>query len=257
MLYHETKLGKLYNGDCLEVMDELIKEGVKVDAIICDPPYGKTQQKWDSIIDFDILWNKLDKLSNINSAIVLFGLEPFSTRLRMSNIKNYKYDWIWEKNLKTNNLNARIMPMGGHELISVFYKKKPTYNPQKRTRTTEVKSGNKKNSQTSVYGNQKEDYLDRQSELICPDTVIKGIKCVHNSSGKKHPNQKPVELIEYLIKTYSNEGDLILDFTSGSGTLAIVAENTNRRWICIEKDEDSEGNSLGYLDITVERLNEL
>jgi len=235
-------------------MDELIRTGVKVDAVICDPPYGKTQQKWDSVIDFNVLWDKLNKLTKINTPVVLFGLEPFSTKLRMSNMNNYKYDWIWEKNLKTNNLNARIMPMGGHELISVFYKKQPTYNPQKRERTTEVKSGNKKNSKTSVYGKQKEDYLDRQSDLINPDTVIRGIKGVHNSSGKKHPNQKPVELIEYLIKTYSNEGDLILDFASGSGTLALGCEELNRRWICIEKDEDNEGNSLGYCDITVKRL---
>jgi site-specific DNA-methyltransferase (adenine-specific) len=165
----------------------------------------------------------------------------------MSNIKQFKYQWVWAKNLKTGNLNARKMPMGGHEDICVFYKKPPTYNPQKRTRTTEIKSGNKKNSLTSVYGKQKENYLDRQSDLISPDTLIKNIKCVHNSSGKVHSNQKPVELMEYLIKTYTNEGDTVLDFCMGSGTTGIACLNTGRNFIGIEKDK-------AIFDIAQERI---
>ena len=137
--------------------------------------------------------------------------------------------------------------MGGHELLHVFYSKPPTYIPQKRNRTTEVKSGNKKNSKTSVYGNQTEDYNDRQSDMINPDTVLQGIKCVHNSSGKVHPTQKPVELMEYMIKTYSNEGELVLDFTMGSGTTGVACQNLNRDFIGIELDQE-------YFNIANERL---
>ena len=240
---------ELYKGDCLEVMDKLIAEGVKVDAIITDPPYGTTACKWDSVIDFDLMWLRLNKLIKPNGAIVLFGSEPFSSALRMSNIKNYKYDWVWEKNLKTGNLNAKRMPMGGHELVHIFAKKSPTYNPQKRKRTNEVKSGNKKNSKTSVYGSQKEEYTDNQSDLINPDTIIKNIKCVHNSSGKVHPTQKPVALMEYLIKTYTNENELVLDFTMGSGTTGVACKNLNRNFIGIELDSN-------YFDIAKGRIND-
>ena len=239
----------LHKGDCLEVMDRLIADGVKVDAIITDPPYGTTACKWDSVIPFDEMWLRLNKLIKPNGAIVLFGSEPFSSALRMSNIRNYKYDWVWEKNLKTGNLNAKRMPMGGHELVHIFAKKSPTYNPQKRKRTNEVKSGNKKNSKTSVYGSQKEEYTDNQSDLINPDTIIKNIKCVHNSSGKVHPTQKPVALMEYLIKTYTNENELVLDFTMGSGTTGVACKNLNRNFIGIELDNK-------YFEIAEGRINE-
>ena len=238
----------LHKGDCLEVMDKLIAEGVKVDAIITDPPYGTTACKWDSVIPFPEMWERLNKLIKPNGAIVLFGSQPFTSALVMSNIKNYKYDWVWEKNLKTGNLNAKRMPMGGHELVHIFAKKSPTYNPQKRKRTNEVKSGNKKNSKTSVYGSQKEEYTDNQSDLINPDTIIKNIKCVHNSSGKVHPTQKPVALMEYLIKTYTNENELVLDFTMGSGTTGVACKNLNRKFIGIELDDK-------YFDIAKERIN--
>ena len=218
-------------------MQKLIDEGVKVDAVICDPPYGTTACKWDSIIPLNLMWKRLKQIRNMNSPIVLFSAEPFGSILRTSNMKEYKYNWVWEKNLKTGNLNARRMPMGGHELIDVFYKKQPTYNPRKRKRTTEVKAGNKKNSKTSVYGKQKEYYVDRQSDMINPDTIIRGIKCVHNSSGKVHPTQKPVALMEYLIRTYTNEGDTVLDFTMGSGTTGVACKNLNRKFIGIELDK--------------------
>ena len=236
----------LYNGDCLEVMQGLISDGVKVDAVITDPPYGTTACKWDSVIPFDKMWDCIKGLRNDNTPIALFGSEPFSSALRMSNIKEYKYDWVWEKNLKTDPLNAKIKPMGGHEIISVFASKKHTYNPQKRQRTIEQKSGNKKNTKTSVYGGLKEDYINNQSDLINPDTILK-FNCVHNSSGKLHPTQKPLALIEYLIRTYTNEGDLVLDFTMGSGTTGVACINTNRKFIGIEIDK-------GYFDIACERM---
>jgi len=238
----------LMQGDCLEVMKD-IPDG-SVDMVLTDPPYGTTACKWDSVIPFDLMWGQLKRVTKRNGAIVMTASQPFTSALIMSNVKMFKYCWMWEKNLKTGNLNARRMPMGGHEDIVVFCKGLATYNPQKRVRTTEQKAGNKKNSKTSVYGKQKEDYVDRQSELISPDTVIKGIKCVHNSSGKLHPTQKPVALMEYLIKTYTNEGETVLDFTMGSGTTGVAAKKLNRKFIGIELDEM-------YFNIAKDRIDAL
>jgi site-specific DNA-methyltransferase (adenine-specific) len=232
----EQKKATLIHGDCLDEMPFI--ESGSVDAIICDPPYGTTQCKWDSVIPLEPMWEELKRVIKSNGAIVLMSAQPFSSVLIASNIKQHKTEWIWVKNLKTGNLNARRMPMGGHETVQVFYKKPPTYNPQKRKRTTEIKAGNKFNSKTENYGKQGELYLDRQSDLLNPDTVIVGIKCVHNSSGKLHPTQKPVALMEYLIKTYTNEGEVVLDFAMGSGTTGKACQNTNRRFIGIEKDKD-------------------
>ena len=193
------------------------------------------------------MWKQLKRIIKPNGAIVMTAAQPFTTTLIASNMKMFKYCWVWEKNLKTGNLNARRMPMGGHEDVVVFCKGTPTYNPQKRMRTTEIPSGNKKNSKTSVYGSQRDDYVDRQSDMINPDTVIKGIKCVHNSSGKVHPTQKPVALMEYLIKTYTNEGETVLDFTAGSFTTGVACVNLSRRFIGIESDKD-------YFDTGVNRI---
>lgn len=236
---------KLYNGDCLEVMKD-IPDG-SVDLILTDPPYGTTQNKWDSVIDLESMWKEVWRVLKPNGACVLFSAQPYTSVLVSSQLKNYKYEWIWVKNLKTGNLNARRMPMGGHETIQVFYKKPPTYNPQKRERTTEVKAGNKFNSKTENYGKQRELYVDRQSDLINPDTVIKDIKCVHNSSGKVHPTQKPVELMEYLIKTYTDEGETVLDFTMGSGSTGVACKNLNRKFIGIELDPN-------YFEIANKRI---
>ena len=238
----------LMQGDSLELM-KTIPDG-SVDMVLTDPPYGTTACKWDSVIPFDLMWGQLKRVTKRNGAIVMTASQPFTSALIMSNVKMFKYCWMWEKNLKTGNLNARRMPMGGHEDIVVFCKGLATYNPQKRVRTTEQKSGNKKNSKTSVYGKQKEDYVDRQSDLISPDTVIKGIKCVHNSSGKLHPTQKPVALMEYLIKTYTNEGEAVLDFTMGSGTTGVAARKLNRKFIGIELDEM-------YFNIAKDRIDAL
>jgi site-specific DNA-methyltransferase (adenine-specific) len=236
----------LWNGDCLEEMAR-IPDG-SIDMVLADPPYGTTACKWDSVIPFEPMWEQLKRITKKNGAIVLTASQPFTSALIMSNVKMFKYCWVWEKNLKTGNLNAKRMPMGGHEDIVVFCKGSPTYNPQKRHRTTEVKSGNKLNSKTSVYGKQKEGYTDNQSDLINPDTVIKAIKCVHNSSGKIHPTQKPVALMEYLIRTYTNEGETMLDFSMGSGTTGVACRNLGRRFIGIELDE-------GYFNIAADRIN--
>ena len=212
---------KLLKGDCLEVMKTMPDNSI--DAIITDPPYGTTACKWDSVIDFKLMWEQLNRIIKPNGAIVLFGSEPFSSALRMSNIKNYKYDWIWKKNLKTGFLNAKKMPLLNNEIVSVFYKKPPTYNPEMELRTTQ-KAGNKKFGNTKVYGEQKGVKVDNQSEFIYPSRVIESIKCVHGSSKDKvaHPTQKPVSLMEYLIKTYTNENETVLDFTMGSGSTGVA-----------------------------------
>ena len=236
---------ELIKGDCLEEMKNI--ESGSVDAIICDPPFAITACKWDSIIPLEPMWVQLKRIIKPNGAICLMSAQPFTSVLVNSNIRDYKYEWVWIKNLKTGNLNARRMPMGGHETIQVFCKKSPTYNPQKRERTVEVKSGNKYNSKTENYGVQREVYLDRQSDFINPDTVLKDINCVHNSSGKIHPTQKPVLLMEYLIKTYTNENETVLDFCFGSGTTGVACKNLNRKFIGIEKDET-------YFNIARERI---
>ena len=236
MIDYNTDKAWLMKGDCLERMEEIPDESV--DLVLADPPYGTTRNKWDSVIDLQKMWDALWRVVKPNGAVVLCSAMPFSANLVCSQIKNYKYEWVWVKNLKTGNLNARRMPMGGHETLQVFYRKPPTYNPQKRARTTEIKSGNKYNSKTTNYGKQKEEYIDRQGDFISPDTALLGIKCVHNSSGKLHPTQKPVELMEYMVRTYTNEGDIVLDFTMGSGSTGVACVKSSRYFIGIEKCED-------------------
>jgi len=238
----------LMQGDCLELMKD-IPDG-SVDMVLTDPPYGTTQCKWDCVLPLDAMWEQLNRVTKVQGAMALMSSQPFTSILVGSNLRHYKTEWVWVKNLKTGNLNARKMPMGGHETIQVFYRKPPTYTPQKRKRTTEARSGNKRNSKTSVYGVQQELYLDRQSDWINPDTVINDVKCVHNSSGKVHPTQKPVALMEYLIKTYTTEGDTVLDFTMGSGSTGVAAKNLNRKFIGIELDEN-------YYNIAKERIGEV
>jgi DNA modification methylase len=221
----------LIQGDCLEVM-KTIKDK-SIDAIITDPPYGTTACKWDSVIDFDLMWEQLNRIIKLNGAIVLFGSEPFSSALRMSNIKKYKYDWYWKKNKKTNFLNARKMPMCQIENISVFFNKLGnTYNPILQKRTSQ-KSGNKKYGNTQVYGAQNGKYKDNQSDYILPSHLIE-----INTERGLHPTQKPIALMEYLIKTYTNENETVLDFTMGSGTTGVACQNTNRNFIGIEKDDN-------------------
>ena len=265
-------MNKLYNGDCLEVMDKLIAEGVKVDAIITDPPYGTTACKWDNVIDFDEMWLRLNKLIKPNGAIVLFGSEPFSSALRMSNIKNYKYDWIWEKQKASNFMGAKYQPLRYHETISVFSSKTHNYNPQryKVLELEEIISMDKKqikelmedkdfdrfgkidrrkniNNPTSNkehIGSQIIRTRKKDDGLRSPKSIIK----INKSAVNLHPTQKPVVLMEYLIKTYTNEEEVVLDFTMGSGSTGVACENLNRKFIGIELDEN-------YFNIAKNRIN--
>lgn len=252
---------KLYQGDCLEVMDKLIEEGIRFDAIITDPPYGTTACKWDSIIPLDGMWNRLNKLIKPNGAICLFGSEPFSSNLRMSNIKNYKHEWYWNKNSSGNILRAKYMPLKLIENICIFSNGKCPYNPQMIERTEkEEKEFIKKKGK---------DYISKKSDMF---TGIKSGAFFHTSDPKYkypvnllnfnarskecnnrirvHPTQKPVDLLEYLVKTYTNENDLVLDFTMGSGSTGVACLNTNRKFIGIELDEK-------YFNIAKDRIEEL
>jgi DNA modification methylase len=241
---------KLYNGDCLEIM-KLIPDK-SIDAIITDPPYGTTACKWDSVIPFDLMWKQLSRIIKDNGAIVLFGSEPFSSHLRMSNIKNYKYDWIWCKSIGANPLLCKKRPMKYHENILVFYKKQPTYNPQ----MTKGKMRNKKPIMSGLktdenWGGAMKNIkgLENINDLYYPRSYQYFSNA--NQKAKQHPTQKPVALMEYLIKTYTNEFETVLDFTMGSGTTGVACCNTNRDFIGIELDKE-------YFKIAQERIkNEL
>jgi site-specific DNA-methyltransferase (adenine-specific) len=222
-----------------------------IDAIITDPPYGTTACKWDSVIPFDLMWEQLNRIIKPNGAIVLFGSEPFSSALRMSNIKNYKYDWIWDKKRCTGFLNAKKQPLRNNEIISVFYKKQPTYNPQPYKKNTIGNMGESKEHQTDNYGKYHKVDNDNRNEFGYPRTILTQIPVINNLSKDKsglHPTQKPVALMEYLIKTYTNENEIVLDFTMGSGTTGVAAKNLNRNFIGIEMDDN-------YFNIATERIN--
>ena len=237
---------KLIKGDCIEVMDNLIEQGINVDCVITDLPYGITKCKWDTVIPFDKMWERLNKLIKPNGAIVLFGTEPFSSTLRMSNIKNYKYDWIWNKKISANFLNANKMHLKQFENISIFYKKLPTYNPQKTIGKPFVdkRDNNKKRKECNIGGTiplptKQDNKGDRHPTGIITFSA--------RNNNPLHPTQKPVALIEYLIKTYTNENELVLDFTMGSGTTGVACKNLNRDFIGIELDDE-------YLEIAKNRI---
>ena len=239
---------QLYNGDCLEIMDNLIQQGIKVDAIITDIPYGTTHCKWDSIIPFEDMWKRIKEIRKPTTPIVLFGSEPFSSSLRLSNIKEYKYDWKWEKTQATGFFNAKKQPMRCIEDICVFYQKQCLYNPQKTEGHKPVNSYTKYLStvnKTEVYGKCTKELSGGGNTDRFPRQLLT------YSSDKQtcylHPTQKPVALMEYLVKTYTNEGDLVLDFTMGSGTTGVACKNLNRNFIGIELDEN-------YFKIAKERI---
>tara|TARA_R110000782_G_scaffold186346_1_gene276529 strand:- start:391 stop:1155 length:765 start_codon:yes stop_codon:yes gene_type:complete len=245
----------LRKGNCLEVM-KTIKDN-SIDAIITDPPYGTTACKWDSVIDFDLMWEQLNRIIKPNGAIVLFGSEPFSSALRMSNIKNYKYDWVWHKNNTSGFALAKKQPMRNHEIISVFYSKQCTYNYIKEPRDMSEESRKRMDYDfTSTKGlNQQQNgikrtqYAPEDKNLAYPKTIKYFKNIANNHRNRVHPTQKPVALMEYLIKTYTNENETVLDFTMGSGSTMVAAQNLNRNGIGIEQDEK-------YFKIAEQRIKE-
>ena len=236
------EINKIYNMDCLDGMDLMVKQGLKVDAVITDPPYGTTNCKWDSVIPFEDMWDKLKKVRKDNTPILLFGTEPFSSMLRLSNLKEYKYDWIWKKERGLGFLNAKKMPLRDTENISVFYKKLPLYNPQMRSGKPYT-AVNRPDKQKGINNPYNQVVTENKGERF-PLTTLEFNRPIKTF----HPTQKPTALIEYLIKTYTNEGDLVLDFTIGSGTTAIACINTNRNFIGFELDKE-------YYEIAKNRIN--
>ena len=255
------ELNKIYNEDCLEGMKNI--EDKSIDMILCDLPYGTTKCKWDTTIPFDKLWEQYKRIIKDKGAIVLFGSEPFSSSLRVSNIKEYKYDWKWNKVTGTGHLCARFQPMQQIEDIMVFANGKTIYNPQlieltkeeykkKIGKITKRKSYDSTSELTShkkelsIEDRDLEKYKYKQpSNLLTYSKYMK--EC--NNVKRLHPTQKPVELLEYLIKTYSNENEIVLDNCIGSGSTAIACINTNRNYIGFEMDST-------YFDLANKRIEE-
>ena len=219
----------ILHGDCLELMKD-IPDG-SIDMILCDLPYGTTACKWDTVIPFEPLWEQYERIIKDSGAIVLTSMQPFASALTMSNIKLFKYEWIWNKSKATGFLNAKKQPLRSHENVLVFYKKQPTYNPQMVKGELHHRGQKAQSKQTTVYGNFSFDLY--YSDEYYPQTV----RFFNVQERAIHPTQKPVALFEYLIKTYTNEGETVLDNCAGSGTTAIACINTNRKYICMEKDE--------------------
>lgn len=238
------ELNNIYNQDCLEGMKDIPDHSI--DCIICDLPYGTTSCKWDIIIPFDRLWEQYNRIIKDNGAIILFGSGLFTIDLINSNRSNFKYNLIWKKNVPTGMASAKYRPMKYYENISVFYKKAPTYNPIMKPREGIGKScynydhycGD--NNHLSSMKKVKKKY---DPCFVQPSDILE-FNVVPNRNGKLHPTQKPVELIEYLIKTYTNEGDTVLDNCIGSGTTAVACINTNRNFIGFELDKEYYEKSL-------------
>jgi site-specific DNA-methyltransferase (adenine-specific) len=237
---------EIWLGDCLELMKNI--QDNSVDMVLCDLPYGTTSCLWDVVIPFDKLWEQYNRVTKTNGAFLLFSSQPFTTDLICSNRKNFKYPLVWNKNVPTGMSSAKYRPMKYHEDILVFYKEQPTYNPIMKDR---VGVGKACYNYDHYCGDSNHVNLKRIKKKYDPDFVqpssVLDFKVVPNRNGKLHPTQKPVELLEYLIKTYSNEGDLILDNCAGSGSTLLAAKNLNRQFIGIEKEKE-------YYDIILERL---
>ena len=253
MIKHDFDNGTIYNGNCLELMAN-IPNG-SVDMILCDLPYGTTQNEFDKeIIPFEPLWEQYWRVSKPNAAIVLTSAQPFTSALVQSQLKYFKYEWIWHKSKVTGFLNAKKQPLRSHESVLVFYKSQPTYNPQgvrhiqkvcgvQKSKTT----GKSTSNYGQLSGQPGDTYIQTQTGY--PTSVID----IGSETSAVHPTQKPVELFEYLIKTYTDKGDTVLDNTSGSGTTAVAAENTGRKWICMEMDEKYYTPSVQRIQNTIDQ----
>jgi site-specific DNA-methyltransferase (adenine-specific) len=229
----------LFLGDCLEIMKTL--PDASIDMVLADPPYGTTSCKWDTVIPFEPMWRELKRIRKDNTAVCLFGSEPFSSHLRMSNIKEYRYDWIWEKTRIVGPLTAKLRPMKAHEVISIFSKlsatngphQKMSYFPQGLVEINRTKKNNRRNRAGSGFDRPciKESWT--QTKTNYPKDIIK----FKSEFKTVHETQKPVALLEYLIKTYTKPGETVLDFCMGSGSTGLAAMNAGRDFIGIEKDE--------------------
>ncbi|MPL91666.1 Modification methylase MboII [bioreactor metagenome] len=235
---------KLFNGDCIEVMKNEIDDK-SIDLILCDLPFGVTNCDWDNIIDFDLLWEQYNRIIKDDGAIVLFSIQPFTTKLIASNLKNYKYSWYWVKNKCTGFAFAKHQPMRKVEDINVFYKKKPLYVPQglKKLDKPIIKKG-KKVKVESIY----------DSTTLAKDHIVEYTNYPNNvlyfdkESKTIHPTQKPVDLLEYIIKTYTRENEVVLDNCMGGGSTGVAAANTNRCFVGIEIGEKHFKNATNRIE---------
>jgi site-specific DNA-methyltransferase (adenine-specific) len=238
----------LRQGDCLELMKQ-IPDG-SIDAIICDPPFGVTQNKWDRVIPFNLVWAEVKRIRKPNAATLLFGVEPFSSKLRLSNIKEFKYDWDWIKENGTGFFNAKKQPLRIKENVSVFYAKQPTYNPQMRQGFEPyTRKDGKAGSKSSNYGGVRKQAKPHVTQSLKGERYPLTLLEFGRDKSRIHPTQKPVALLEYLIKTYTNENETVLDFTMGSGTTGVACVNTGRSFIGIEL-------SIDYFKIAKTRIDE-
>lgn len=244
----------LLKGDCLELMKDIPDKSI--DMILCDPPYGTTACKWDQIIPFELMWSELKRIRKDNSAICLFGSEPFSSHLRLSNIKEFKYDWIWNKKATAGFVNAKLKPMSTIEIVSVFSNGKTSNGNKNNMRyfpqglvayNKKAMNGNKNKSQNDMnvarpsWKSNSGGYIQEWTNY--PRNYIEYARPYRAA----HPTQKPVPLLEYLIKTYTLEGQIVLDFTMGSGSTGVACKNTNRDFIGIELDDK-------YFEIAQKRI---
>ena len=247
MKYPDDFINKIIQGDCLDVMKDIPDKSI--DMILCDLPYGTTACKWDTIIPFEPLWEQYKRIIKDNGAIVLFAGQPFTSFLIMSNITDYRYNWIWNKKKAANFLFANKQPLKKTEDICVFYLKQPIYNPQKKINPNGIQKSGRKG-----IGNLIKEHLlnapernkagkSYESDKLLPDNILEFSK----PNRPLHPTQKPVALFEYLIKTYTDKGDLVLDNCAGSGTTGVACQNLNRNFILIEKEKN-------YCEIARQRL---
>jgi site-specific DNA-methyltransferase (adenine-specific) len=251
--YHREEAGVIYCGDCLNLLPSIPDKSV--DMILCDLPYGTTACSWDTVIPFEPLWKEYKRVIKDNGAIVLTASQPFTSALVMSNIKMFKYEWIWHKNMASGFANARRQPMRVHESILIFYNHQSTYNPIKEDRDLSDESKNRMGYEfnstkgnANIYGKIKKLKYVPEDKFVCFPKSVQKINCISpNHNDRCHPTQKPVALFEYLIRTYTNANNLVLDNCLGSGTTAVAAKELGRKFIGIEISEE-------YCKIAVKRL---
>ncbi len=243
------ELNKLYYEDCLSGMSKI--DDNSIDCIICDLPFGTISCAWDVVIPFDKLWSHYNRICKVNAAIILFGCQPFTTDLINSNRSNFRYPLVWNKNVPTGMAQAKYRPMRYHEDILIFYREQPTYNPIMKPR---VGVGKACYNYDHYCGDSNHIKLEKVKKRYDPDFVQPGtvldFKVVPNRNGKLHPTQKPIELLQYLIKTYSNPGNTILDNCAGSGTTLLAAKELGRNFIGFETDDK-------YFKVACERIGQV
>ena len=248
-IYYKNDCGELWHGDCLEVMDILGTVGPIADMVLCDPPYGTTRNKWDAVVPIEKMWPKIWACTKSNAAVVLTAAEPFTSVLVVSVEREFRYRWTWDKmNRVGGHLNAKKQPLRVTEDALVFYRHQPTYNPQMREGKpyTAISKGRKSDN----YGSQSDGVVTINTGEYYPKDLISIPADERGTVGRIHPTQKPVALFSYLIHTYTNPSDVVLDFCAGSGTTAVSAEMTGRKWVCIEKEEK-------YCEVAANRISGL